>query len=151
MHLRSLCKILDKNCYARILHYCVFLYFSCPGEIHLDGSPLERGIINVIVFMGIISQRTFLLVPQFYNSGLNIFVDLFRLIWAILIYYFDYIEYVTFLWSNKRQAYRAGMSNTNHWAGRTLSFKARKAYSGPQFGKTCYSMSILDIFKPILS
>jgi hypothetical protein len=41
---------------------------------------------------------------------------------------------------------RAGMSNSNHCAGRTLSFKARKAYSGPQFEKTCYSVSILDIF-----
>ena len=41
---------------------------------------------------------------------------------------------------------RPGMSNSNHCAGRTLSFKARKAYSGPQFGKTCYSVSILDIF-----
>jgi len=40
----------------------------------------------------------------------------------------------------------SGMSNSNHCAGHTLSFKARKAYSGPQFGKTCYSLSILDIF-----
>ncbi len=32
-----------------------------------------------------------------------------------------------------------GMSNSNHCAGRTLSFTAIKAYSGPQFGKTCYS------------
>ncbi len=44
---------------------------------------------------------------------------------------------------------KAGMSNSNHCAGRTLSFKARKAYSGPQFGKTCNSVSILNILSQI--
>jgi len=43
------------------------------------------------------------------------------------------------------------MSNSNHCAGRTLSFKARKAYSGPQYGKTCYSVSIIAIFLSFLS
>ncbi len=42
--------------------------------------------------------------------------------------------------------YRSGMSNSNNCVGRTLSFKARKACTRPQFGKTCYSVSILDIF-----
>ncbi len=48
--------------------------------------------------------------------------------------------------TDKKRFFRAlsiaGMSNSNHYAGRTLSFKARKAYSGPQFEKI---MSILDM------
>jgi hypothetical protein len=44
------------------------------------------------------------------------------------------------------QSSRPGMSNSNHCTGRTLSFKARKAYSGPHFRKTWHFLSILDIF-----
>jgi len=40
----------------------------------------------------------------------------------------------------------AGMSNSNHCADRTLNFKTRKTYSGPQFRITKHSESILDIF-----
>jgi hypothetical protein len=37
------------------------------------------------------------------------------------------------------------MSNSNHCVGRTLSLKDRKAYSGPQFGKTCHSVNFRHI------
>ena len=38
--------------------------YSYPDEVHLDGCPLERGIINLVSLMGIFSRRTILLVNK---------------------------------------------------------------------------------------
>jgi len=45
----------------------------------------------------------------------------------------------------------AGMSNSNHCAGRTLIFKTRKTYIGPQFIITQQFESNLDTFQSILT